>query len=138
MTTTDYISLFQVKKLTRIIGEPSYFTLKQLQNECKANDQKFHTTLLGGGHHQYLGLVMNPAQYARLSAIPFVRPNNPGPLVPNGTAAQIAAQKSAHEEAKRLYEECYAIERAMQDQILEAIENNYLKTSSTETLKQLQ
>ena len=66
--TTDYASLFRHKTLTKIIGEPSYYTIKQLQDECKANAQKFHTTL-GGGQNQYLGLVMNPTQYANISVL---------------------------------------------------------------------
>ena len=52
-------NLFEYPELTKIHGEPTYESLKTLQNELKANTQTVHTSL-GGATHGYLGLVLSP------------------------------------------------------------------------------
>ena len=74
-------------------GEPTYETLHHDKNELKANASSVPTTLVGG-NHEYLGMVLTPAEYHFISSNdPFTRPPNPGVLIPNpnGTAAQIAS-----------------------------------------------
>lgn len=125
--TVNYIDLFTHKELTKCIGEPTYAVIKKIENQCKANAQRFNTTL-GGGNHKYLGLILSPARYALLSAVPFERPENPQPLViPAGTTAVNAtAMRDAFEEQKRLYNECEGIETAIKQQLRNAFEPDYL------------
>jgi hypothetical protein len=125
--TVNYIELFTFKELTKCHGEPTYEKIKRIENQCKANAQRFNTTL-GGGQHKYLGLVLSPARYALLSGVPFERPLYPPPLeIPAGTTAAIAtALKEQHTEQKRLYDECDGIENALKQQILNALDHDYL------------
>ncbi len=47
----DYCeTLFIHKKLTPIVGEPTYDTLELLLKELKANAQSVHSNLGGGAH----------------------------------------------------------------------------------------
>ena len=69
-------TLFQYPDLTQIHGEPTYESLRVIQNQLKANARSVHTTL-GGGQHGHLGLVLTPAQYALLSPHPYVCPPRP-------------------------------------------------------------
>ena len=50
-----------------------------------------------------------------------------GGMVPL-TAAEIATQKAAHDERVRLYNECLDVENALRNQLLEAIDDDYLAT----------
>ena len=54
-TNIDYIdNYFQIPTLTRVHGEPNFYTLKTLKNELKANASAV-TSTLGGGVHGHLG-----------------------------------------------------------------------------------
>ena len=89
-------------------------------------------------------MVLSPNTYNLIpGAANFVRPHDPGafvPVNPGGvgtrsgagaapplTAADIATQKLAHDERKRLYNECQAVEALLRTQIVEAIERDYLE-----------
>ena len=141
---------FEYKTLTKIHGRPTIEKLLGLYREVKLNAQSVHTTL-GGGQHGYLGLVLDPITYGTIPhSAPFVRPTDPGifrvvtPVAPTvrvtrtgvraapaavagPTAAEIATQQAQHDERKRLYNECQAVELALRNQIVEAIDPIYLK-----------
>ena len=100
MTSTSSVnykdSYFGHPLLTMIRWEPTYETLHHLKNELKANASSVPTTL-GGGNRGYLGMILTPAKYRRITPTnPFARPPNPGVLVPNlvGTANKYQAQKT--------------------------------------------
>ena len=102
MTSTSSVnykdSYFEYPVLTTIRGEPTYETLHHLKNKLKANSSSVPTNLVGI-NHVYLGMVLTPAEYLRISHNdPFTQPPNPGVLVPNpnGTAAQIASAENNH------------------------------------------
>ena len=79
--STDYRqSHFEFPILSKIIGEPDYEQLRIIQKELKANAQYVHCTL-GGGAHDYLGLLVSLVQYALVSPVPFVISIYPAPLV---------------------------------------------------------
>ena len=68
---------FEFSTLTKIQGIPTYATLKQIKNEIKANASSVQSEQ-GGRLNGHLGLVLTPAEYALVSATPYVRPANPG------------------------------------------------------------
>ena len=79
--TVNYAaSYFKYKTPTPMQGTPTNKTLKRLKMELRANASSVESDL-GGGDHGYLGLVLTNAEYANVSAIPFVPPNFPPPLL---------------------------------------------------------
>ena len=102
MTLTSSVnykySYFKQPVLTAIRGEPTYETLHHIKNELKANASSVPTTL-GGGNHGYLGMILTPAEYRRITLTdPFTWPPNLGVLVsnPSGTATQIKIAENTH------------------------------------------
>ena len=77
----------------RIIGRPTYETIKHLENQIIGNTM-CTTTTLGGGNHRFLGLGKTLDQYALISPVAFTRPNRPGALILAAglTGPQIAAE----------------------------------------------
>ena len=120
-------TLFEFKDLTKIYGEPTYEGLKILVNELKSNAQAVNCPM-GGGLHGYLGLVLSPRQYATVSNVPFIRPVPPGPLViPPVTLPNVAiALQAQHAEQMRLFQECNGVEKALKQQLVEAIDGSFL------------
>ena len=74
--TTSYRSVFTHEDCTKIHGEPTFQSLKLLSLELKTNARSVHSNL-GGRSHGHLGIVLTPAQYALISATPFVIPAYP-------------------------------------------------------------
>ena len=110
MTTTriDYASTyFPYPTPTPIQGEPTYKSLKRLKNELQANASSVESDL-GGGDHGYLGLVLTDAEYALISATPFVAPHYPAALtIPTGTdQVQALNLREKYKEDKRAYYAC--------------------------------
>jgi hypothetical protein len=118
---------FEFPELTKIHGEPTSESLFKLRNELKANAQSVYSHL-SDGTHGHLALVLSDAQYAILTNQPFTRPAHPGPLViPAGTTAVMAtAMKDAHVEQIRLFREVQGVEKALIQQIVQAVEAPYL------------
>ena len=114
--------------LTPIRGEPEYPTLRVLKNELKANASRV-TSDLGGGAHGHLGLVLTPAEYAMISAIPYIRPLHPGNLnIPAGTTNHEANRLTlAHTEAIRVFRETVEVEKALLNQTCAALDDTYYK-----------
>ena len=96
-------SYFKHPVLTKIRGESTYETLHYLKNELKANASSVPTTL-GGVNHGYIGMILTPAEYHRITPTdPSTRPPNPGVLFPNqsGTVTQIASVEDTHRTTKK-------------------------------------
>ena len=137
----DYTTKFQYKELTPIQGLPTLDTILQLYRQVKRNAQSVPCKL-GGGQLGYLGLVLNETDYESIpNAIRFIRPQDPGIFSVNTpairasrttttttpiTAVDIANQKAQHDEDVRAYWECQAIEQALRNQIITAIDKDYL------------
>jgi hypothetical protein len=124
---------FEFPELTKLQGEPNSESLHKLRNELKANAQAVYSNLSDGAHG-HLALVLSDAQYALLTAQPFVRPIFPGPLaIPAGTTAAMAAVlKDAHQEAIRIFREVQGVEKALIQQIVQAVEAPFSHRSATE------
>lgn len=118
---------FENPELTRITGEPSFDSLHTLLNELKANAMSVHSNL-GGGAHGHLGLVIPPNAYALVSNTPFDRPVHPGVLnIPaNATGHVIKALSTAHKKELRVFHEVRGVERALIQQLVVAIEPQYI------------
>jgi hypothetical protein len=118
---------FEFPELTKLHGEPTSESLFKLRNELKANAQSVYSNLSDGAHC-HLALVLSAAQYALLTNQPFVQPVHPGPLaIPAGTTAPMAtAMKEAHIEQIRLFREVQGVEKALIQQIVQAVEAPYL------------
>ena len=138
---------FEHKELTKIHGKPTLDAITLIYNQLKRNAQSVPTTL-GGGQLGYLFLILAPTAYASIpGAVAAVRPVDPGPFTltptptptpratrndpnpqpPPLTPADIAVQKSAWEERKRIYNEVQAVEHTLRTQLIQAIEPEYLQ-----------
>ena len=118
---------FEFPELTKLHGEPNSESLFKLRNELKANAQAVYSNLSDGAHG-HLALVLSDAQYALLTAQPFVRPVHPGTLlIPAGTPGPMATTlKEQHQESMRLFREVQGVEKALMQQIVQAVESPYL------------
>ena len=82
--------------LTKIIGKPSYGTLKQLQKEIYANARTVFSTR-GGGANGHLCLVMPDLEYLRRTiGVPFDPPTHPGAAPTTGAFISLVEFDSAH------------------------------------------
>ena len=118
---------FEFPTLTPIRGEPTADTLILLRKQLKSNAKSVPDSL-GGGTFGHLGLVIPPNCYSLISNMPFVRPKHPGPLViPPGTAQHAAAtMRDLHAEQMRVFKEVHAVDQALIQQIIQAVEPDFL------------
>ena len=119
---------FEFKELTPIVGEPEFDGLHQMLLEIKANLSSVPSTL-GGGAHGYAGIILSAPTYANLApGTPFLTPAHPGPLnIPiRATQFEIALAKSQHEEALKNFSEYQLVQRAIIQQVLQAIESKFV------------
>jgi type II secretory pathway component PulJ len=118
---------FEFPELTKLPGEPTCESLFRLRNELKANAQSVYSNLSDGAHG-HLALVLSDAQYALITDTPFNRPTHPGALaIPAPTTAAMATVlKEAHQESLRLFREVQGVEKALIQQIVQAVESPYL------------
>ena len=124
----DYRSIyFAFPNLTPIDGEPDADILIKLKNQVKANASSVPSNL-GGGAHGHLGLVLSPATYSMVSNIPFDQPAHPGALaIPLGTTGPMATVlREQHVEGIRLFREVSGVEKALKQQILKAVDRQWL------------
>eukprot|EP00559_Dactyliosolen_fragilissimus_P007455 CAMPEP_0184870552 /NCGR_PEP_ID=MMETSP0580-20130426/37878_1 /TAXON_ID=1118495 /ORGANISM="Dactyliosolen fragilissimus" /LENGTH=225 /DNA_ID=CAMNT_0027372679 /DNA_START=622 /DNA_END=1296 /DNA_ORIENTATION=+ len=114
-------------ELTQVIGQPTYDTIKIIEQEIIANSQCTHTSL-GGGKHRYLGLVKSPQQYQLISSPPFVKPYHLGNLnIPTGsTQTTTRAYERQHKQDLKDFEQCDSIEQIFKQQIMNALEHKYI------------
>jgi hypothetical protein len=90
------------------------------------NAQCVHS-LSSGGDHGYLGLLLDPREYALISNTPFVRPVMP--VVPDVTRAsqhETHRLQTQYREDLRVYRECRAVETTLCHQIVTAIQPRFL------------
>ena len=78
-----------------------------------------------------LRLACTPQVYAQVpNSEPFVQTNAPPPLEvqPGATQYQIQQQQDEHAERVQVFKEVIAIERILIQQIVVALDSNYIKT----------
>ena len=82
-----------------------------------------------------MGAVLTPPQYALVSQHPYVPSPHPGVLqILPGTAQHEAIRlRAEHVDAIALYRECLDIEQALINQIVHAIDDEYLQELRNDT-----
>ena len=116
----DIRSAFPEPTVQKIIGEPTYETIKALHNILKSNAAAIPTTL-GGGNHGHLGLVLQPASYTVVTGSNLTAPNNPGatPNIPEAaTGAQIGAIIRQFHSENKTYLENHRTDQALKQVLL--------------------
>ena len=131
--------LFEHERLTPIVGKPDYISLQRLKKQIKANVQAVPSTL-GGGTHGMLGLVISDVEYATVSAVPFVREPYPGALAfpTNTTNLQSKVIEDTYKKSMKRYESCIGVDKAIRQQIVKAIHEDWLKPLRDPTSDMLQ
>jgi hypothetical protein len=121
---------FEFPELTKVRGEPTSESLFKLRNELKANAKSVYSNLSSDGDHGHLALILSDAQYALLTALRFIRPIFPGALVvsPLTSGPMATVMKEAHQERIRLFREVQGVEKALMQQIVQAVEAPYLSS----------
>ena len=125
----DYASsYFQYPVLDKIHGKPTYETLKKLKKQLKSNAQSVESSL-GGGRYGHLGLVINPTEYAKISTEAFVKPARPTPFqVPPFTANHdMVRLQSEYDDTVATYRTCEAVERTLIQQLVTALDGEFIK-----------
>jgi hypothetical protein len=85
-------------------------------------------SIMGGGAHDHLGIIMTQVEYAVISATPWVEPFNPGaiPIIPPGTNAVDAVQIARmNDEFLCIYTNIINVYQALKRIIIEAYNNMY-------------
>ena len=109
-----------------------------MHKELMVNSQTVHSDL-GGGTHGHLGLVLSPGRYALISNAAYNRPAHPGQLViPAGTTLHLArTMRDQHTERLRIFREVTSVENALKQQIVGAVEPQYLQALRDPTTSRL-
>jgi hypothetical protein len=121
---------FPHAKLTEVSADvlPTFSTLKILHKEINANAISV-PSILGGGHHGHLALVIPPAAYLLLQgALAFIAPIAPGAQAnhaPLATQAQIVAANRLYDQSVITFSDYSKTTRHLKQQILDAVPDIY-------------
>ena len=131
MTTVDkLIEAFPIQALTKIIGVPTYQTIKVVNDELSKNAATIPTTR-GGGTLGHVGITVSPTIYATLSITPFNVPTTPTPPVLTGfTGPQISTANQIYDKAKVEFAEYNLLQNALKRMLLAAVDPIYLQAIS--------
>ena len=114
---------------SKIIGEPTYQSIKALHDHLKDNASCI-TCTLGGGAHGHLALVLDPGLYHQITGNNFVVPANPGPhaIIPTGTNLNVQRQLIRNFETENfVYQTCTRTDQALKQQLLESVDDTYVE-----------
>jgi hypothetical protein len=126
----------------KIRSLPTFETLRVLKQDLQDNAKSI-TSILGGGGHGYLGLIMSPAEYAievgndaNGNPQPFIAPIYPGSraVVDGATARERKEQVRTYNQDMVEWREYEVVQQALQKLVLKAIDDVYLmplKSTST-------
>eukprot|EP00957_Ditylum_brightwellii_P186972 14239174-Ditylum_brightwellii.AAC.1 len=112
------------------VGKPTYTAIRAVHHPLQENVASVPKTL-GGGHHGHLALVTNPVQYHTISeGAAFNPPRNPGPVpIPPRVfmaAAEMEALQMQHKADFATYHTCYNASKALKNQLLTLVNDNYI------------
>ena len=129
-TNVDYVNIyFEYPNLTKIHGNPSYDTLRELKKQLKANASSV-TSDLGGGANGHLGLVCTTAEYESVSVLPYLVPLHPGVLIipPNTTQYAATILREDHKSSLRILREKIDVQKALTKKIVQTVDAKYLNS----------
>ena len=124
----DYAKVyFKFPVPTPIRGEPTHSDISQLKKEIRANTASVDCDL-GGGDHGYLGLVLAPQEYRKISQTEFKVPTYPPALtIPSGTDPVVALnRRTKHTEERDAHRRCKEVEKALLRHIQNAMDEEWL------------
>ena len=120
------IEVFPIPILTRIIGQPTYEQLREVNEELNANAARVVFTR-GGGAHGHLAITVSPTVYATLNNVLFAEPTMPAAVNPSGmTGPQIANANRTYETEKTEYHTHVNLQNAMKKQLIAAVDTLFL------------
>ena len=110
-------------------GEPNYESIHAVHKLIKANAASIPSEF-GGGRHGLLCLVLSPTVYQHVTGHAFVRPVNPGTtptIPPRATGEATRRLEREHKERLQTFREMSRTDQALQQQVLSAFDDMYLK-----------
>jgi hypothetical protein len=128
ITGDQTVESFTHPTISKIGGQPSYHSLKNIFTTLNANVASIPCTI-SSGDLGWIAITISPALYTTLAGNPFPFPTNPGPspaLPPFAAPSQLAAITAAHTERQRLWQEYNTVDRALKQQLVHAIEEKYI------------
>ena len=133
---TASIPTLKLTPISTTTNTPTYATLRAAQTQLNANAASIPSHG-GDGLHGHVALTLSPADYAILSAIPFLPPTNPAPIIehPTGlTAHQITELNRLHTTACSVFRTYNEVDKALRTQIIDAVADHYIEDLYDPTL----
>ena len=113
--------------IAKISGPPDYEQLNTVTEQLCENAAALPSSV-GNGANGYLYLVLKPAVMATIDLSSQAPPVNPQPADPtNLTAAQLSTANRQYDKAKAAYRESIAVMSALRKQLINAVEEKYVK-----------
>ena len=129
-TTPDQLQAsFPSPFITKTTERPTYTTIRSIHKKLAANASSVRT-VLGGGQHGYLAIVIDLPVYQTLTGHAFITPVNPGltPVIPAGARPdQIAQLRDQHKTNLTIWEQYNNMQTALKNQIVGAFDEIHLK-----------
>lgn len=136
-STEALLAAFPHESLPKIVGKPDFDSLTSLRRLLCANAASVHS-LLGGGAHGHLGMVLSVPSYQTLvPGTPYDPPVFPGAIpthAPGATAAVRSDTNATFTSDLRTYREYHALQAALRKQLLAAVDPVYLKALRDNTV----
>ena len=121
-----------------LYGEPDYDDLNRLRNQFKANLTSV-TSDLGGGNHGHLVLGLTVVHYNSISNTAYIRMAHTGVVeLVGATQYETVILRNDWKRALELYKETDLVEKAIENQIIEANDERYVKTLVDRTTRTIQ
>ena len=139
LTASVITASFPTLKLSPIstaTNPPTYATLRAAQTQLNANAASIPSHG-GDGLHGHISLTLSATDYAVLSAVPFLPPANPAPIIehPAGlTAHQITEINRLHLIACSVFRTYNEVNKALRTQIIDAVADHYIEDLYDPTL----
>ena len=129
LTVDTTIAKFLMKTPPIFLGDPDYDSINTVVQFLYGSSASLPATL-GGVQHGHIGLITTHLIYATLEPTnAYTAPIDPGLLPP--MAANLAVitretRKTAHEEARRIYDNHTNMDDALRVQLIDSVDDTYL------------
>ena len=126
LTVDKQIEAFPFPNLSKIVGTPTYETIKIVNKEISANAVTINSK--NGGTYGYLALTIPKAIYSTLTQTVFTAPTAPTtPVLTGLTAPQISAANPTYDKSKIVFNEYTSLQLALRKQLIAAVDPIYLR-----------